>query len=107
MADYVGGPVLLSNPGPNGWFNPAAFAAAPQGRWGTTGAGNAQGPGMQIYNLSLQKIFSVRERMNLRFRADFINAFNHTNFQMPATTITSSNFGTISSAYPARISSWA
>jgi hypothetical protein len=102
MADYLGGPVALPNPGPNGWFNPAAFAAAPQGRWGTTGAGNAQGPGMQIYNLSVQKIFAFHERFNLRFRVDFVNALNHTNFQMPATTITSSNFGTISSAYPAR-----
>jgi len=102
MADYLGGPVLLPDPGPNGWINPAAFAAAPQGRWGTTGAGNVQGPGMQIYNLSVQKLFQIKERLTLRFRTDFINAFNHTNFQMPATTITSSNFGTISSAYPAR-----
>lgn len=40
MADYIGGPADLPDPGPNGWFNPAAFAAAPQGRWGTTGAGD-------------------------------------------------------------------
>ena len=33
---------------------------------------------------------------------DFVNAFNHTNFQAPAATITSSSFGTITSAYPAR-----
>ena len=102
MADYNGGPVLLPNPGPNGWFNPAAFTAAPQGRWGTSGAGNAQGPGMQIYNLSLQKMFNLREHMNVRLRVDFVNAFNHTNFQAPSATITNASFGTITSAYPAR-----
>ena len=57
---------------------------------------------MQIYNLSLQKIFYIRERMNLRLRVDFVNAFNHTNFQAPSATITNSSFGTITSAYPAR-----
>jgi hypothetical protein len=102
MADYNGGPVQLPNPGPNGWFNAAAFSAAPQARWGTTGAGNAQGPGMQIYNLSVQKVFAIREHMNVRLRVDFVNAFNHTNFQNPSTTITNTSFGTITSAYPAR-----
>jgi hypothetical protein len=103
MADYVGGPGVLPDPGPNGWFNPAAFAAAPQGRWGTAGAGDVEGPGMQLYNLSLTRFFSLHgDRMKLRFRADFMNAFNNVNFQSPSTTVTSSGFGTISAAYPAR-----
>ncbi|HKE23269.1 MAG TPA: carboxypeptidase regulatory-like domain-containing protein [Bryobacteraceae bacterium] len=104
LADYLGGPVLLPNPGANGWINPAAFAAAPQGRWGTAGPGDVEGPGMQIYNLSVTRFFYIRPegKMTLRFRADFMNAFNNVNFQSPATTITSSGFGTISSAYPPR-----
>jgi hypothetical protein len=68
VADYIGGPAVLPNPGPNGWINPAAFAAAPQGRFGLAGTGDVEGP----------------------------------NFQSPATTVTSSGFGTISSAYPPR-----
>jgi hypothetical protein len=104
VADYLGGPAVLPNPGPNGWFNPAAFAAAPQGRWGTAGPGDIEGPGMQIYNLSLTKFFYIRPdgRVTLRMRADFLNAFNNVNFQAPATTITTAGFGTISSAYPPR-----
>jgi hypothetical protein len=103
-ANYIGGPGVLPNPGPNGWFNPAAFTAAAQGSFGTSGFGNVEGPGMQIYNLSVTKFFNLRGegRVNLRVRADFLNAFNNVNFQPPATTITSSGFGTISSAYPAR-----
>jgi len=104
MADYVGGDWLLPNAGPNGWYNKAAFAKAPQGRWGTSGAGNIEGPGMQIYDLSLTKFFTVNERrsITLRFRADFINALNCVNFENPNTDISSSSFGTISSAYPPR-----
>ena len=41
-------------------------------------------------------------RPPLRFRADFINAFNCVNFQNPNTGISSSSFGTISSACPPR-----
>jgi hypothetical protein len=104
VADYIGGPAVLPNAGANGWINPAAFAAAPQGRWGLAGAGDVEGPGMQIYDLSVTRFFDIRPdgKMTLRFRADFMNAFNNVNFQSPATTVTSSGFGTISAAYPPR-----
>lgn len=104
LADYNGGPAILPNPGPNGWFNAAAFAAAPQARWGTAGAGDVEGPGLQIYSLGIKRNFKITPdgRINLQARAEFLNAFNNVNFQSPATTITSSGFGTISSAYPPR-----
>ncbi len=86
VADYLGGPMLLPNPGVNDAV-------------GTAGPDDVEGPGMQIYNLSLTKFFNIaREgRINLRVRADFVNAFNNVNFQAPATTVTSSGFRTISS----------
>lgn len=103
LADYLGGPTLLPNPGPNGWFNPAAFAAAPQDRWGTAGAGDVQGPGVQQYNLSATKFFTIGERFKLRLRGDFINAFNNVNFNgFASLNVSNSNFGTITSAFPAR-----
>jgi hypothetical protein len=88
VADYIGGPAVLPSPGPNGWINPAAFAAAPQGRFGLAGTGDVEGPGMQIYNLSLSKFFKFGpdEKVSMRFRADFLNAFNCVNFQSPAST---------------------
>jgi len=104
VADYIGGPAVLPNPGVNGWINPAAFTAAPQNRWGLSGAGNVQGPGMQTYNLSLTKFFYFAKdnKMNVRFRADFVNSMNNVNLQSPALTVTTSGFGTISGAYPPR-----
>jgi len=101
-ADYIGGPGVLPNPGPDGWYNPAAFAAAPQARFGNSGAGNVRAPGLQQYDLSVARFFNFTERTRLQFRADFINAFNIVNFQGPSTNFSNSDFGTISSAYPPR-----
>jgi hypothetical protein len=104
MADYLGGDTTAVNPGPNGYWVRSAFAAAPVYRWGTTGAGILEGPGQQIYNLSLTKMFTVNETrgIKIRARADFVNALNHANFMAPAVNVSDSTFGTSSGAYPAR-----
>ncbi len=111
VADYNGGPAVLPNAGANGWINPAAFAPAPQGRWGTAGYGDVEGPGMQIYNLSIAKFFTLAQRgehnVTLRFRAEFLNAFNNVNFGAPSLSLGSATsltagFGQITSAYPPR-----
>jgi hypothetical protein len=101
-ADYVGGPALLPDPGPNGWFNPAAFVSAPQDRFGNSGNGNVRQPGLQQYNLSAARFFNVTEKLRLQFRADFINAFNNVNFQTAQTNRSNSAFGTVSASYPPR-----
>ncbi len=101
-ADYVGGPVLLSDPGPNGWINPAAFAAAPASREGNSGVGNVQGPNLQTWDFSIRKQFKITERFNLRFQADMFNAFNRANFRSPSTVVTTAGFGTITTTGPAR-----
>ena len=101
-ADYVGGPVLLDNPGPNGWINPAAFAAAPATRRGNSAVGSVLGPNLQTWDFSMRKQFRLSERFNLRFQADMFNAFNRANFRAPATVVTTGGFGTIGAAGPAR-----
>ncbi len=117
-ADYVGGPVLLPNPGPNGWINPDAFAPAPDGRRGTAGVGMVKGPSLQTWDFSLRKQFRINERFRLRFQADMFNAFNRANFRGPdvgfGTLITTNpdgsatrkpsnaGFGTIGSTGPPR-----
>ena len=101
-ADYVGGPVLLEDPAPNGWINPAAFVAAPPTRRGNSGVGNVQGPNLQTWDFSMRKQFRISERFNLRFQADMFNAFNRANFRAPSTVVTTGGFGTIGAAGPAR-----
>jgi hypothetical protein len=102
-ADYVGGNVYPSSgQNVNNWLNKSAFQAAPAGRYGNLGIDTVVGPGLQSYDMSLAKHFPIKERFNLRFQADFFNAFNVANFSGLGVTITNTSFGTLSSAYPPR-----
>jgi hypothetical protein len=102
-ADYLGGNIYAqSGQNINNWLNKAAFATASNGAWGSSGINIVEAPGLQSYDLSLAKHFKLTERINLRFQADFYNAPNVANFSGLNTTITSSAYGTMASAYPPR-----
>jgi len=62
--DYVGGPVLLPNAGPDGWINQKAFAPAPLGRRGSAGVGIVRGPSLQTWDFSMRKQFNITERLS-------------------------------------------
>jgi hypothetical protein len=99
--DRIGNPNGFSHPSRsaeiNEWFNTAAFQRAAQYTFGNAGTGIIETPGYSDVDLAVQKRFPVGERMGLQFRAEFFNAFNHTNLGAPGTSFGSPNFGTISS----------
>ena len=45
------------------------------------------GPGYFDADISMQKNFPIGESMRFQFRADFLNAFNHPNFNAPSTSL--------------------
>ena len=49
-------------------------------------------------NASLVKNTALSERLNLQFRAEFFNLFNHPNFNLPDNFLGSPSFGQITSA---------
>jgi hypothetical protein len=100
--DYVGGDVLVGDGNINNWINKAAFAIAPDNRFGNSPVGNIEGPGLQSYDLSISKTFSIQEKAKLRFQTDFFNAFNVANFTGLNTNLSSAAFGTLPTAYPPR-----
>jgi len=91
------------------YFNTGAFCAPPvvgvvNGVGGATGYGNVGmnpvlGPGQFNWDISLQKhtvVGGLREDADLEFRTDFFNAFNHPQFNNPASNVGSaSTFGVI------------
>ena len=80
------------------WFNPAAFVTPPNGTYGTSGYDDLWGPGLQTWDMSLEKSIKIRERVNLQIRMDAFNALNHPNFGTPNAAITSpASVGTITS----------
>ncbi len=95
-------PNVISNPndGPHqrdAWFNTAAFVAAPKGTFGNAGRNTIIGPRTNSGDFSILKTTRLREGMNLQFRAEFFNIFNHPNFALPNVTVNSAAFGTIAS----------
>ena len=69
------------------WFNPCAFEQAPAGELGTAARAPLYGPRFVNTDFSIIKDFplSFREGMNLQFRAEFFNLFNHPQFYMGGT----------------------
>jgi len=71
---------------PDHWYNPAAWLLPPAGTWGSAGRNILYGPGLLNLDCSMFKMFRIRERLNVEFRAEFFNVLNRTNFGMPVTT---------------------
>jgi len=95
--NLVGNPEL-SNPTTLQWFNTAAFEFPFPGTFGNAGRNIVEGPGFQNVNMSLVKNTKLTERVNLQFRAEAFNLFNHPNFNLPDNFLGSPTFGRITSA---------
>jgi hypothetical protein len=99
--DVVGDPEV-SDPSPDRWFNPAAFAFPQFGSFGDAGRNILDGPGFQNVNASLLKNTYLKEGLNLQFRIEAFNLFNHPNFNLPDNFLGSPTFGQILSAQSPR-----
>jgi hypothetical protein len=75
------GNVILG--GANEYFNPLAFVQPLSGTYGNVGRNVLEGPSLVETDLSLAKRFTISEKLNLQFRAEFFNLFNHTNLNTP------------------------
>ena len=82
--DYLGGQIL-SNHTHNVaagaapmWFNPGVFAVPKNGSFGNFGRNSIYGPGVNSWNMSLNKNFNFTESIRAQLRFEFFNVFNHT-----------------------------
>ena len=107
-----GRPDEISNPNSNAphtvakFFDTSAFVLVAQGtaRPGNAPRGAVIGPGIERWDLSAFKNIKLfRESNYMQFRAEFFNAFNHTNFNAVGTTFGASTFGVVTTAHDARI----
>ena len=53
------------------------------GTFGNVARGSLRGPGLVNVDTSLFKKLTISERLNLQFRAEAFNVFNHANFSHP------------------------
>ena len=107
-ADYLGGNMYLKDnrftlaSHQAQWLNPAAFAAAPAGRFGNSGVGTVILPGLEQGDVTVSKSFSFKELLRLKVQADAFNVLNKTNYSGLDATVTDSAFGRLNGAYPPR-----
>jgi hypothetical protein len=61
------------------WFNPNAFVDPAPGTYSPTRRGQNHNPGYESFDLSAIKTTAITERVNIQFKANMYNLFNHTN----------------------------
>ena len=82
----------------DGWFNPAAFTAAPALTLGNVSRTvGTRGPGQVNWDISVFKNFAVTEQFKVQFRAEALNAMNTPYFRNPNSAVGNGSFGKITS----------
>jgi hypothetical protein len=92
--NVVGNPTV-ANPGPNEWFNPAAFAVPAPYTFGNLGRDALRGDKDINLDISAVRDFPIKENKRFQFRADMFNAPNHTVWGTPTSDYTNPQFGKI------------
>jgi len=110
--NFAGGSLGITNPRTtpgHAFFNFNLFSPSAIGLEGNASRRFFHGPGINNWDMALVKDTKLTETMNLQFRAEFYNVFNHTQFGQPNGNINSGlptaggSFGLITSAAPPRI----
>jgi len=84
------------------YYNPAAFAPVTAQRFGTSGRNTLVGPGVWNTDVSISRIFPIRENLKFEFRAEFYNLPNTSHFNGPDNSVNDSTFMQITSSYGER-----
>ena len=99
----AGGNLALNTNPRNGLpaFNTSLFSTPELGQMGNVPRRFFYGPGIENFDMALEKLLPLTESKSLEFRAEAFNVFNHAQFFGAATVngnISSSAFGTVVSA---------
>ena len=105
---YVPGPLKINKDGRNGRpaFNTSLFPEEILGQLGNAKRRNLYGPGIENFDLTLQKSLHIAEAKSIEFRVEAFNAFNHAQFYGPASVDgqrEDPSFGKIDSAAAPRL----
>jgi hypothetical protein len=69
------------------------LCAPPSGQLGNLGRNVVRGLGSWQVDLAFRRQFKLTEKLNLQFRAEAFNLFNHPNFGAIQTSLSAANFG--------------
>ena len=77
------------------WVNAAAFAIPAVGTQGTANRNPFYGPGLNFWDMALEKSIHFTESKYFQLRLETFNTFNHANFGAPVNNLSSGAFGQI------------
>jgi hypothetical protein len=106
--EYTHGPLELNHNPRNGnpYFNTSLFSLPSLGSIGNSGRRMFSGPGIDNYDLTLQKNLKLTESTSLQLRLEAFNVFNHSQFYGTSAVdgnISSATFGHVVNAAPPRL----
>jgi hypothetical protein len=81
------------------WFDTTAFAPVTTANFGTASRNSLRGPGDADLDLGISRTIAMTERYHLELRGEGFNITNTPNFANPASNISSSSFGHITSTF--------
>jgi len=83
---YLPGSLKINTNGRNGKpaFNTSLFPEETLGQLGNAKRRNFYGPGIENFDMTLQKVLRLSDAKSLEFRAEAFNVFNHAQFYGPA-----------------------
>lgn len=86
------------------WFNTACFGVPAFGVYGNSTIGAYREPGVENWDLSMQKSFMIPklETNRLQFQTDFFNAWNHTQWGYTNNFLGTTQYGWVQAAHTAR-----
>ena len=85
------------------YFDTSVFVQNAEGTFGTSGKSILRGPRFFNFDMGVLKNTRFGDRYNVQFRAEFFNAFNNVNFNLPTSNLSSAQFGRITSSLDPRI----
>lgn len=102
--NYTPGSLEISDPrGNRTYFNTALFSPENLGQIGTSRRRFFAGPGLDNWDTALLKDTPIKENVNLEFRAEAFNTFNHAQFGEPDGNVNDTTFGIVTTANSPRI----
>jgi hypothetical protein len=81
----------------------SCFANTEQGFFGNSPKAPLHGPGLNNFDIGIQKHFNIDEVRRVQFRAEMFNALNHAQFRQPNGNAANRNFGLIGGARAPRL----
>ncbi len=79
------------------------FQDTERGFFGNSARAPISGPGLNQFDIGIQKHFPVTEEKYFQLRVEMFNAFNHAQFRNPNGNVANRNFGLVSGVRPPRL----